>query len=170
VARYPSAEPKKWKDQNGDSLKDLLEKEQLVGGWRRMINEYRRFHMKFTRNYFLRFLAILFISASFSGCGKKPKQTADHFMSLLVAGKHLEVQEMLGKDMKSMAGMLGGVSNESLKPYFRAGTFKSYALTEQEKTDKSVRYRVDAITSDGNRYSDFIDLIREDGDWKISRF
>ena len=113
-----------------------------------MINEYRRFHMKFTRNYFLRFLAILFISASFSGCGKKPKQTADHFMSLLVAGKHLEVQEMLGKDMKSMAGMLGGVSNESLKPYFRAGTFKSYALTEQEKTDKSVRYRVDAITSE----------------------
>lgn len=59
--------------------------------------------MKLSQNHFLRFLAILFISATLSGCGSKPEKAADHFMSLLVAGKHLEAQDMLGKDMRSMS-------------------------------------------------------------------
>ncbi len=121
--------------------------------------------MNHLRNHFLRLLAILFISASLSSCGSKPEKTADHFMSLLVAGKHLEAQDMLGKDMRSMAGMLGG-----LKPYYRSGAFTSYTLTQLEMTDKSVSYRVDAITSAGQRYSDFMDLTREDGEWKVSMF
>jgi hypothetical protein len=58
---------------------------------------------------------------------------------------------MLGKDMRSMAGMLGGVTDASLKPYDRTGVFKSYTLTQLEKTEKSVRYRVDSITSDNTR-------------------
>ena len=126
--------------------------------------------MKLSRKYFLRFVAILFIAANLSGCGSKPEKTADHFMSLLVAGKHLEAQDMLGKDMRSMAGMFGGVTDASLKPYYRSGNFKSYTLTQLEKTDKSVRYRVVAITSDGTRISDFIDLSLEDGEWKVSTF
>jgi hypothetical protein len=69
-----------------------------------------------------------------------------------------------------MAGMLGGVTDASLKPYDRTGVFKSYTLTQLEKTEKSVRYRVDAITSDNTRTSDFMDLSREDGDWKVSMF
>ena len=91
-------------------------------------------------------------------------------MSLLVAGKHLEAQDMLGKDMKSMAGMMGGVTDATLKPYYRSDAFKSYTLTQLEKTDKSVRYRVDSITSSGTRTSDFMDLTREDGEWKVSMF
>lgn len=126
--------------------------------------------MSHPRNHVLRFLAILVISATLSGCGSKPEKSADHFMSLLLAGKHLEAQDMLGKDMKSIAGMMGGVTDANLKPYYRPGTFKSYTLTELEKTDRSVRYRVDAITGDGNRYSDFMDLTREDGEWKITMF
>lgn len=91
-------------------------------------------------------------------------------MSLLVAGKQLEAQEMLSKDMKSMAGMLGGVSDNTLNPYYRSGAFKSYTLTLTEKTDGSVRYKVVAITSDGVAHNDFIDLVREDGEWRIARF
>ena len=91
-------------------------------------------------------------------------------MSLLIAGKHLEAQEMLGKDMRGMAGMLGGVSNMTLNPYYRSGAFKSYTLTPLEKTDNSIRYKVVAVTSDGVAHEDFMDLIREDGKWKISRF
>jgi hypothetical protein len=106
----------------------------------------------------------------FWGCGSSPDKTADHFMSLLVAGKHLKAQEMLSKDMRGMASMLGGVSNSSLNPYYRSGTFKSYTLTQTEKTDNSVRYKVVAITTDGAAHNDYIDLIREDGKWKISRF
>jgi hypothetical protein len=91
-------------------------------------------------------------------------------MSLLVEGKHLEAQEMLSKDMRSMANMLGGVSNRSLNPYYRSGSFKSFTLTPIERTDNSVRYKVVAITIDGKSHDDFMDMVREDGKWKISRF
>lgn len=126
--------------------------------------------MTFQRNSFLRLLLLILTSTILSGCGSSPDKTADHFMSLLVAGKHLEAQEMLSKDMRSMASMLGGISNSSLNPYYRSRTFKSYTLTQTEKTDNSVRYKVVAITSDGAAHNDYIDLIREDGKWKISRF
>lgn len=91
-------------------------------------------------------------------------------MSLLVAGKHLEAQEMLSKDMRSMATMLGGVSNQSLNPYYRSGQFKSFTLTQTEKTNNAVRYKVRAITKDGRAFDDFLDLVQEDGKWKVSRF
>lgn len=91
-------------------------------------------------------------------------------MSLLVAGKHLEAQEMLSKDMRSMATLLGGVSNQSLNPYYRSGNFKSFTLTQTEKTKDSVRYRVRVVTANGQAFDDFLDLIQEDGKWKIARF
>ena len=69
------------------------------------------------------FVVASLIALSFSGCGKSPEHAADHFMSLLVAGKHLAAQEMLGKDMRGLAGVLGGVSNRSLNPYYRSGNF-----------------------------------------------
>jgi hypothetical protein len=105
-----------------------------------------------------------------SSCGSSADSTADHFMSLLVAGKHLEAQEMLSKDMRSMATLLGGVSNQSLNPYYRSGQFKSFTLTQTEKTNNAVRYKVRAITRDGQAFDDFVDLVQEDGKWKISRF
>jgi hypothetical protein len=125
--------------------------------------------MKFTRNHILPFLAILFISASLSGCGSKPEKTADHFMASLVAGKHLEAQDMLSKDMKSMAVMAGGFTDSILKRKYRSGNFKSYTLSVIEKTDKSVRYQVVAHTSNGTS-GDFMDLTLEDGEWKVSMF
>jgi len=97
-------------------------------------------------------------------------KTVDHFMSLLIAGKHLEAQDMLGKDMRGLAGLLGGVSNDTLNPYYRSGAFTSYTLTLLEKTDNSVRYKVIAVTSDGVAHEDFVDLVRDEGEWKISRF
>lgn len=54
-------------------------------------------------------------------------------MSLLKEGKHLSVQEMLSKDMRSMATMLGGVSNETLNSYYRSGALASYQMELLEK-------------------------------------
>src|SRR4051794_29636457 len=92
-------------------------------------------------------MGIVAVTVAFflAGCGSSADSTADHFMSLLVAGKHLEAQEMLSKDMRSMATMLGGVSNQSLNPYYRSGQFKSFTLTQTEKTNNAVRYKVRAI-------------------------
>jgi major membrane immunogen (membrane-anchored lipoprotein) len=116
------------------------------------------------------FVFVLLLAAMLSGCGSSADSTADHFMSLLVAGKHLEAQEMLSKDMRSMATLLGGVSNQSLNPYYRSGQFKSFTLTQTEKTGNAVRYKVRAITKDGQAFDDFLDLIQEDGKWKVARF
>lgn len=113
---------------------------------------------------------VLLLAVLMSSCGSSADSTADHFMSLLVAGKHLEAQEMLSKDMRSMATLLGGVSNQSLNPYYRSGQFKSFTLTQTEKTNNAVRYKVRAITRDGQAFDDFVDLVQEDGKWKISRF
>jgi hypothetical protein len=113
---------------------------------------------------------ILLACVCLSGCGSSPNDTADRFMSLLVSGKHVAVQEMLAKDMRSMAGFLGGVSNQSLNPYYRFGSFKSYKLTELERAENSIRYKVIATTADGITHQDFMDLVREDGKWKIARF
>ncbi len=91
-------------------------------------------------------------------------------MSLLKEGKHLSVQEMLSKDMRSMATMLGGVSNETLNSYYRSGALASYQMELLEKTDLSVRYKVVATTKDGQRHSDFIALVKEEGEWRVARF
>ncbi len=132
-----------------------------------LISEKVPHQLKWKRS---RLLTFLLISCLLIGCNKSPDQVADHFLGLLVAGKHLEVQGMLSKDMKSMAGLFGGVSNQSLNLYYRQGVFKSYKLTQLEMTQDSVRYKVAAITTDGATYEDFLDLIQEDGEWKISRF
>ena len=115
-------------------------------------------------------VAALIVTTLLSSCGSNADSTADHFMSLLVAGKHLEAQEMLSKDMRSMATLLGGVSNQSLNPYYRSGQFKSFTLAQTEKTNNSVRYKVRAITANGQAFDDFLDLVQEDGKWKVARF
>jgi hypothetical protein len=116
--------------------------------------------------------SILTVAAAFLlvCCGSSADSTAERFMSLLVAGKHLEAQEMLSKDMRSIATLLGGVSNQSLNPYYRSGQFKSFMLNQTEKTGNSVRFRVRAITANGQAFDDFLDLVQEDGKWKIARF
>ena len=91
-------------------------------------------------------------------------------MSLLVEGKHLEAQGMLSKDMRGMASLLGGVSNGSLNSCYRCGNFKTFTLTRTEQADNAVRYSVIAYTNDGRSHKDFMDVVREDGTWKVSRF
>src|SRR4051812_46352609 len=114
--------------------------------------------------------ASIILAALLTSCGSSANSTADEFMSLLVAGKHLQAQEMLSKDMRTMALMLGGVSNGSLNPYYRSGRFKSFKLSPVEKTSTAVRYTVAATTTDGRTFRDFLDVVQEDGKWKVARF
>jgi hypothetical protein len=118
----------------------------------------------------LRLVVLFLVAVTLAGCGSSANSTADEFMSLLVAGKHLKAQEMLSKDMRSMALMLGGVSNESLNPYYQSGRFKSFKLSPIEKTSSAERYKVAAVTSDGRTFHDFLDMVHEDGKWKVARF
>lgn len=114
--------------------------------------------------------ALIILAFGLAGCGGSADNTADQFMSLLVGGKQVAAQELLSKDMRSFAAMMGGVSNKSLNHYYRAGNLKGYQLTEMEKAANFVRYKVVATTADGKSYTDFIDLVREEGKWKVARF
>lgn len=123
-----------------------------------------------TPRFFTLWIVTVSVALLLGGCGSGADSTADRFMSLLVAGKHLEAQEMLSKDMRSMATMLGGVSNQSLDPYYRSGQFKSFTLAQIEKTNNAVRYNVRVITANGQAFDDFLDLVQEEGKWKVARF
>jgi hypothetical protein len=128
-------------------------------------------HQRFFIHRAFRAVVMLVVVVGLSGCGNSnPEKQAQHFMTLLVSGKHLEAQEMLSKDMKSMATMFGGITNQSINDYYRSGHFKSFELTQLEKTENAVRYRVVAVTGDGKTHADLMDMVREDGAWKVSRF
>ena len=115
---------------------------------------------------------VVAITALLSGCGRSgnPDAHARQFMQSLKDGKHLAVQEYLSKDMKQMATFLGGVPDQSLKPYYRAGRILDFSLTPTEKTDNAVRYKVAVTCADGNKYEDGLDFRIEDGKWRVARF
>ncbi len=119
-----------------------------------------------------RTLAVLVITALLCGCSRSgnPDAYARQFMQLLKDGKHLAVQEYLSKDMSQTAALLGGVTDESLNPYYQSGQIVDFTLTVTEKTDKAVRYTVSVTCTDGKKYQDLLDLKLEDGKWRVSRF
>jgi len=114
----------------------------------------------------------LVITVLLCGCGRSgnPDAYAQQFMQLLKDGKHLAVQEYLSKDMKQMATFLGGVTDQSLNPYYQAGCIVDFSLTLTEKTENAVRYKVVVTCTDGKKYQDILDLQIEDGKWRVSSF
>ena len=119
-------------------------------------------------------LILLGICYSFMifGCGRlqSPDSFANSFMQNLKDGKQLAVQESLSKDMKQMATLMGGVSDQSLNPYYRSGKMLNYSLESTERTKNAVRYKVTVDCIDGKKYEDSMDLVFEDGKWRVSRF
>jgi len=119
-----------------------------------------------------RAFTVLALMAVLCGCGRPgdPDAHARQFMQLLKDGKHLAVQEYLSKDMKQMATFLGGVTDQSLNPYYRTGRIADFTLTPTEKTESAVRYKVVVTCTDGKKYQDVLDLKIEDEKWRVSRF
>lgn len=116
------------------------------------------------------FILILF-SLALTACSKPSEQVANDFMNNIKNSKHLEIQESLSSDtFKMMTMFYGNISNESLKPYYRSNQLVSYTLHKIGETEKSSRFRVKLKTVSGQVKTDTIDLIKEDGVWKVSNF
>ena len=117
-------------------------------------------------------ILLLIIILLVQGCSlfNSPDAFANQFMQDLKDGKHLAVQDKLSKEMKQMALLLGGVTNDSLNEYYRTGKMQNYELTRIEATKYSVRYNVLVTCTDGKQYKDILDITKEDGSWKVSRF
>jgi len=115
---------------------------------------------------------MIVIAVSLCGCGRagNPDAQAHKFMTYLKDGKHLAVQECLSKEMRQMATLMGGVTDQSLNPYYRSGRIADFSLEARERTEGAVRYAVSVTGSDGKKYADVLDMRLEDGKWRVSRF
>ena len=69
-----------------------------------------------------------------------------------------------------MVTFYGSISDETLKPYYRAGQMSSYQLEMLDETDESCRYKIIIKTKSGKMHEDTIDLVKEDDEWKVSNF
>lgn len=124
------------------------------------------------RKSYVVIVSIITISLLF-GCGilGSPEGTTKKFLSLLKEGKHLEAQDMLSTSYRQLAvGMFGGIKNENMKYYYRSGNLTEFEISNIESTGKSSRATVILTTPDGRRFTDHIDLVKEDGKWKIDTF
>lgn len=121
---------------------------------------------------FLQIAAIFLIISVSSGCGSHndPDMHAKRFMGYLKEGKHLAVQDYLSDNMMQLATLMGGVTDDSLNPYYRTGKIVDYTLTLTEQTSSSARYRVVVSCADGKMYTDRLDLTRQAGKWRVSQF
>lgn len=124
-----------------------------------------RNHLSIIRSVLLAILTAMVLAA----CGG-PDSAAKDLLENLKAGKHLAVTESLSRDTKQLASLVGGVSDRSLKPHYRTGQIKAYSLNVIETTSTASRYAVVVTTADGKSYKDIIDVTKEDGSWKISKF
>lgn len=114
--------------------------------------------------------SIALLSLFLLGCSSGPDAAAKQLMENLREGKHLAVSETLSKELKQAATLFGGVSDRALKPYYRTGQIQDYSLQEIEKTENARRFLVTVTTISGKSFEDRIDVVKQDGDWKIARF
>ena len=115
-------------------------------------------------------ISILLLLA-LTACSQSSEQVANKLMFNIKNSNHLEIQDSLSSDTyKMMAMFYGNVSNKSLKPYYRSNQLDSYTIHKIAETDKSSRFQVQLKTISGLLKKDTIDLIKEDGDWKVSNF
>ena len=111
---------------------------------------------------------LLFLLVS---CGLNSEDTAREFMGHLYHGEHLSMQDMLGTESKKMMQMFyGSINDKTLKSYYRTNQMQSYTLHKVAETDLSARYQINIKTKTGHALTDTIDLAKEDGVWKVTKF
>jgi hypothetical protein len=119
----------------------------------------------------LRLFLILPMMLFLASCGMSSEETTRKFMGHIYKGEHLHMQDMLASDTKQMMTMFyGSINNSGLKPYYRTGQMMSYTIQKMDETDLSARYGIKIVGKTGKVNGDFIDLTKEDGDWKITSF
>lgn len=69
-----------------------------------------------------------------------------------------------------MVMFYGKITDAALKPYYRRGQINAFTVAMIEKTDKSARYKVNIMNQSGDMFTDTVDLVKQDGEWKVSSF
>lgn len=117
------------------------------------------------------FLVLLVAILVLTACAPSPDDTVKQFLGHLQAGQHLRVQESLSKETYQMMVMFyGKITDGALKPYYRRGQINAFSVALIDKTDNSARYKVNIMNQTGDMFTDTIDLVKQDGGWKVSNF
>jgi hypothetical protein len=98
-------------------------------------------------------------------------KTVDEFLSNMQTGQYLRVQEALtAETYQNVLLFYGKITANVIKKHYRPKNMRTYKFGLIEKTDKSARYRVDVMDRYGDMTADSIDLVKQDGVWKVSDF
>ena len=93
------------------------------------------------------------------------------FTNHIKMGRHLQMQEALSAQSYNMMNMFyGSITDKALKPYYRSKNVADITFIKLSETDTSSRFKVRVTTKSGKVYSDTIDLVLQNGDWKVSDF
>lgn len=117
---------------------------------------------------------VLAAAALLGGCGlftSPPQKELERFLSLLKQGRPLDVQNELGSRLQRMVkSEVGALREESFPPEMQAKNMASYQIVGIEASDDAATAHVKIRTKDGQTHAKDIDLIRENGVWRISAF
>ncbi len=102
----------------------------------------------------------------FVGCGgsksKGPDAVALEFANLVEKGEFQKAGELADKDTKQLLAMFAGMASEEDKPSGKA----TYKVLETKIDGDTAKVKMEK-TEDGESESDYIDLVKEDGTWKV---
>jgi len=130
-----------------------------------MIKLIMEVNIKFVKTLCLLFTILL------AGCSASSGEVAFDFMGYIKNGQHLEMQDSLSTQSHQMMAMFyGSINDKALKPYYRSGQVTEFQLNKLAETDESSRFKVQVHTSSGQLFTDTLDLVKEGGEWKVSKF
>ena len=117
------------------------------------------------------FVAVALGYWMFFGKVSTSDKTVEEFLSNMQTGQYLRVQEALSDETyQNVLLFYGKITANVVKKHYRPQNMGTYRFGLIEKTDKSARYRVDVMDRFGDMTADSIDLVKQEGVWKVSDF
>ena len=119
-------------------------------------------------------LALTVAAVLLWGCGlfTPPSQReAEHFLSLLQKGRHPEAfQELSARSKREFIGQFGKMEDRVLGPEYQSRNLASYQIVQLETRGDSATAHVKLVSRKGATVVNDIELVNEDGHWKILTF
>jgi hypothetical protein len=119
--------------------------------------------------YLLSVLILILVATMLTGCSAGPDKTVQKFFTALDKGKVSEATGYLSSATLSSLGMdkWQGALMEASNGFAEYGGIRSVKILEQDVQGDTARITFRITMGDGSEEVDTMDLVRENGDWKI---
>ena len=114
---------------------------------------------------------LLAISMLLFGCGHAEDKTVVNYCRSIEAGKYDEAASYLSGDARKMLETVGGKSRlADVSAQFKQHKgIKSIDISKRVSKGDNAQVEFVYSFNDGSKYADFFPLVKEGGNWKISR-